>query len=175
VALLVATSGCTDTTESLIVGTPAALLRQVIAAMAAQPRMVLNLSGGSIRRAVIDTRAQYLALFSGRKLLLLQKRGVGYRLANGCYQVSTAFHFPTESLWAGTVDDITSDRYSARLSGTSLVYRSARGEMTVDSRSKLLQSARSMGLPSAGVAATSATFSYPPSVNELPSPGRLCP
>jgi beta-N-acetylhexosaminidase len=174
VALALGAWGCSDPDQSLIAGSPAAFLRSVIAAMNAQPRMVVKLTGGSIRRAVIDTNTHYFAIFSSQKLLLLQKGGVAYRYANGCYHASAADRLGSQSLWAGTVDDVTASHYSAKLSGTSVVYRSAQGEMAVDSHTRLIRSARAGGLPEGGVAATTATFSYPGSVQELPTPAPLC-
>lgn len=165
---------CSDAAQFNATGSPATFLHRVVAAMDAQPRMVINLTGGSIRRAVIDTNAGYLALFSSRRLVVLQRAGRQYSQEHGCYRGVTAGRVRTDGLWAGTLDDITGGRYSIKLSGTRVVFRSSQGELTVDSSTELIQSARSVGVPSGGVTASSAAFSYPGSVAELPAPRHLC-
>lgn len=142
--------------------------------MTAEPRMVVDLTGTSIRRAVIDTRAQYLALFSRTALLLLERDGREYRQADGCYRVAPGGHLTTQSFWAGTVDDVTGGAHSTKASGDSVIYRSSGGELVVDSRTDLVRSTRFAGFASGGVAATTATFLYPRSVTELAAPRRLC-
>jgi hypothetical protein len=149
-------------------------LRRAITATGAQSRIVIKLTGGSVRQAVIDTEAQYRALFSARRLIVLDRNGVEYRDANGCYRSSRADPLRSEGLWAGVVDDVTNGRYSTGVSGTSITYTSAQGEMTIDSRTGLIKSARAAGLPAGGVAATTVTFSYPGSVRELPAPRPRC-
>lgn len=165
VALAVALGGC---------GGEVVSPKSVIAAMGAQPRMIVEEKGGSIRRAVIDTKRQYLALFSSGKLVLLERGGVQYREANGCYDASPTGRPRTQSLWAGTLDDITGGPHTTKRSNNRVIYKSSAGELTVDPRTDLIQSARSAGLPSGGVAAISATFQYPRSVAELPAPTDLC-
>ncbi len=142
--------------------------------MRAQPRMIVTLTGGSIRRAVIDTTAQYLAAFSSRNLLLLERDRVEYRPAKRCFDVAAGGQVRSDSLWAGTLDDVASTTYSTRASGASVTYTSPRGQVTVDARTDLVRSARTVGLAASGVPATSATFSYPTSIRELPAPTRLC-
>lgn len=166
--------GCAGGNQLIVSGSPAAFLRRAITATGAQSRMVIRLTGGSVRRAVIDTKAQYRALFSARKLIVLDRHGIEYRDANGCYRSSRADRLRSEGLWAGVVDDVTSRRYSTDVSGTSVTYRSAQGEMTIDAGTGLIRSARAAGLPAGGVAATTVTFFYPGSVRELPAPTPLC-
>lgn len=168
-------SGCSDAAQFGATGSPAAFLKKVVVAMDAQPRMIIEMAGGSINRAVIDTNAQYLALFSSGKLLVLQKAGRQYREQTGCYRAVRPGRIRTDSLWAGVLDDITGGRYSVTVSGTSVVYRSSQGKLTIDSGTDLIRSARTVGLPSGGVSPTRAMFSYPGSVVQLPAPRHVCP
>lgn len=173
-ALSLGTASCSDTGEFGARASPAAFLHRVIVLMAAQPRMVVRLTGGSIARAVIDTKAQYLALFSTTGLVMLERDGVAYREENGCYHVFRAGHPRTQSLWAGVVDDVTGGPHAIKLSGENVIYRSSRGALTVDTATGLVRSVYTLGVPAGGVAPTRVTFSYPPSVTRLSPPTHLC-
>ncbi len=104
----------------------------------------------------------------------MDRDGVEYRLKNYCFHRSKATHFSPRVLWAGWVAEILATHYTAKVSGDTVVYESAKGTVTVDRRTSLMRSAVGFPVRSRGVRRTSVSFSYPKSVTKLPPPAHTC-
>jgi hypothetical protein len=147
----------------------------VVRAMQAQPRMLTRMAGTSVQRAVVDGDSRYLALSSSGVLLAMEKDGVQYRLGEGCYHRSKATPIDTRILWASWLLEVMGSRHAARVSGDTVVFKSATGSLTVDLHSNRIRSAVKFALPSRRIRRSSVTFSYPGSVTQLPRPVHICP
>ncbi len=174
---------------------PIPTVRQVKAAMDSQPRIVQVIRGthGEIwSRVVLDSPAKYQVIYAnaddpayalyrglakGRLTLLdLVEHGLEYRFTSptGCLRRYKAFPLSGQTLFGSDLPEALSARSGPATAG-AVVYRGQEGErITVNRRTRLIESATDPGLPSGGVPATRTTYSYPASISELPVP-HTCP
>jgi len=170
---------------------PIPTVGQVKAAMDSQPRIVQVIRGthGEVwSRLVLDLPAKYQAVYAnaddpayalyrglakGRLTLLdLVERGFEYRFTppSGCLRRYKGFLLSGQALFGHDLPEALSTR-SGPASAAVIVYRGQEGDrITVNRRTRLIESATDPGLPSGGVPATRTTYSYPASVSELPVP-----
>ena len=157
---------------------PTPTVSQVRGAMSRQPRMSETLTGGTgtVRRAVVDTKGRYLALYApSGKVTVLDKSGVEYRLLNtGCYGRYHAGPTSTQAFWTGLLASATGPHYTTTVSGGTVIYRHENSQVVVDARTDLIRSASSSAYPAGGIPAASATLSYPATVPEAPIPTPAC-
>lgn len=170
--LIVILAGC-GSSKPRVVFKHAPSASQVSVAMEAKPRLVETIVGGTMGRAVVDAQREYLALFSpSGRLIDMDKNGFQYFSHGACYQRIKLIGVTTQILWAAWLTQATAPPSSVRPSGDTFVYRSLSGSVTVDAHTRLIRAAGTPALPR--VPASSAAFSYPSSISELPTPTPVC-
>lgn len=168
-------AGCGSTEQS------APSPKQILASMDAQPRVVETQTGTSIKRVVVDTKADYQALISpSGQLADMFKGGIEYRLvqARGCYGRYQAQPLSTNGAWLGLLGEAIDSGYRVTVSGNTVVYHgkgAGRGSsVTVDTRTRLIRSTADFPPRSTGVPNNTSKLSYPKSVAQLPIPRNIC-
>jgi hypothetical protein len=146
-------------------------LSDVASAMAAQPRIVQTFTRSNVQRIVLDHPAGYLAFYTSGKVTRMDKGGVEYVLNAHCYSRFRATPVNTTIFWLGWLHEVTEAHYTTRASGSSIVYTSRFGHMTVDKRTKVIRSAVNTAVSAPH---PSTAFTYPASVAQLPTPAPLC-
>jgi hypothetical protein len=174
---------------------PIPTVRQVKAAMESRPRIVRVIRGahGEVwSRVVLDLPAKYQVIYAnadnpaaanpgglakGRLTLVdLVEHGFEYRFTSpsGCLTRYKGFLLSPQTLFGYELPEALSARSGLASAGV-VVYRGRGGQrITVNRRTRLIESVADPGLPSGGVPATRTTYSYPASVRELPVP-HTCP
>jgi hypothetical protein len=174
---------------------PIPTVRQVKAAMESQPRIVEVIRGthGEVwSRVVLDLPAKYQVIYAnaddpvyafyrglakGRLTLVdLVEHGFEYRFTSpsGCLTRYRGSPFSGQTLFGADLPEALSARSGPASAGV-VVYRGQGGErITVNRRTRLIESVTDPRLPRGGVPATRTTYSYPASVRELSVP-LTCP
>jgi hypothetical protein len=186
-ALVLAGCGGSRSAKSSVAGVSPPSPAQITAAMEAQPRMAETLTGGTLRRVVIDVKARYAAFISSGKsgpppprfpsgtVVVMDKHGIEYRRQeSGCYDRYKAAPTSTSLLWSGLLASTVDSHYTTKVSGRTVLYSSKGERMTIDARTHLMRSQAADPPRATGVSRSSAELSYPSSVPELPTPANIC-